>query len=136
MTVEEQLREALARIAQLEDELASRPAKRAVRAKAAPGPACQYCGDTKSDKQEFLGLPLCRDWRPCASRIRRNTNAGRAVAYAYDPRVKVAQVERDGEWFAWFDGECLGSSRDRGAARRIANRARSQVVVMPEEVAA
>ncbi len=110
------LEQALVRIAELEAELATRPKRRAPRKPAQP--QCQYCGDVKEAKTTFLGLPLCTEWKKCASRIRRNRDTGRYVAFAYDRRYRT---ERAGErWVARFEGEAIGFADTQGNARALA----------------
>jgi hypothetical protein len=71
------LEEALTRIAELEAQLSARPAPRK---RKASQPECQYCGDSSHEKVTFRGLPLCSEWKPCASRIRRNHSKGIILA--------------------------------------------------------
>lgn len=125
-----QLDAALLRIAQLENELANRPKKRAAssRTKVATGPdlsGCQYCGDIKTEKGIFLGLPMCAgagyEWKKCASRIRRNTVNGIAsVAYAYDLRYRVRK--EDDRYVARFNGEVIAIADTQSEARALAHR--------------
>lgn len=101
-----------ARIAELEAQLAAKARK----PRRVVGDQCQYCGDAKTDKRDFLGLPMCADWKPCASRMRR---AKGVPGYAWDRRYTVKREEGT-RWVARFNGEFLAGSEDRGAMRRLA----------------
>ena len=73
-----------ARVAELEAQLAAAPVRRT---RKPAQPECQYCGDVKADKVSFMGLALCAEWRPCASRIRSNQRKGIILTPA---RLRVA----------------------------------------------
>lgn len=118
------LHAALARVNELEADLATRPKKRAPARPTTD--ACQYCGDTKTEKVLFLGLPMCNgddyEWTKCASRMRR---AKGVPGYAWDRRYSVTHTGRDEPWVARFNGEVIGISPDRGEMRRVAFEHRS-----------
>lgn len=111
------LEEALARIVELEAELTKLRARPKRATKTPPTFPCQYCGDAKVEKDQFLGLPTCRVWRPCAGRIRRKHLAGQVTGYAYDRRFTVRLDQTSAEWVGRFEGVEFGRGSDRGALR-------------------
>jgi hypothetical protein len=112
-----------ARVAELESKLAVKARK----PRRVAGDPCQYCGDSKTDKITFLGLPMCSDWKPCAGRMRR---AKGIPGYAWDRCYSVTQQSgKNAPWVARFNGEVIGIGPDRGAMRRLAYDHRNNAVL-------
>jgi hypothetical protein len=116
---------------------ASKP--RATRTPKAATEPCQYCGDIKVDKVTAPhGLPICQEWRTCASRIRRNAKAGNVNAYAYDRRyITRPDHTPDGKrWACRFDGEVIAIAATQSEARALGNAHRVAAMATGELVSA